>query len=156
VLLAVSGENGEPIDPDLHNNLAQAVESFKDPAAQFTLRSFKLRTFDVEAKILVSGDREFEDVQDSVKAALKNSFSFDNRDFGQAVTISEVTSVIQSVHGVEAVDIEWMYEHKDNGPAKSRDYIIQAKGVEDADHVIIPSLLLINGDKITIEEMQRK
>ena len=158
VLLAVSGENGEPIDTDLHDNLAQAVESFKDPTAQFTLRSFKLRTFDVEAKILVSSDREFQDVQDKVKAALKNAFSFDNRDFGQAVTISEVTSVIQSVEGVEAVDIEWLYEHKDSSSAKTREYIIRAKGVEDddGDSVVIPSLLLINKDKITIEEMQKR
>jgi hypothetical protein len=156
VLVAVSGENGEKIDTDLHDNLVGAIESYKDPAAQFTLRSFKPRAFDVEAKILVSSDREFEDVEAKVRAALKSAFSFDNRDFGQAVTISEVTSVIQSVEGVEAVDIDWLYEHKESSSVKTRDDIIRATGVEDDDHVIIPSLLLINNDKITIQEMQSK
>lgn len=155
VLVAVSGQSGEEIDTDLHDNLVKAIESYKDPAAQFTLRSFKPRAFNVEAKILVSDDREFKDVEAAVGVALKGAFSFDNRDFGQAVTISEVTSVIQSVEGVEAVDIEFLYEH--GSATKTRDDIIRAAGVEDgSNHVTIPSLLLINKDKIAIAEMQSK
>ena len=107
---------------------------------------------------MVSGDREFDDVKAAVKDGLKEAFSFESRDFGQAVTISEVISVIQGVEGVEAVDIEYLYEHtEDSGPkVKKKEDMIRAVGKEDADSVTIPSLLLINEDKITLEKMMQQ
>jgi Baseplate J-like protein len=156
VLVAVSAEKGEELDTDLRNRLVEAIESYKDPAAQFTVRSFQPRAFNIEAKIMVSNRKEFEDVKAVVENALKDSFSFDSRDFGQAVTVSEVMSVIQGVEGVEAVDIEYLYEHKEGaGPeVNKREEIIRAAGTEDDEGVIIPSLLLINEDKIKLENMQ--
>jgi hypothetical protein len=156
VLVAVSGEEGEELDVDHRKTLVGAIELYKDPAARFTVRSFLPRAFNVEAKIIVSGDREFDDVKVAVEDALKEAFSFESRNFGQAVTISEVISVIQGVEGVEAVDIEYLYEHTEEdggGPTvKKKDGMIRAAGKEDADGVMIPSLLLINEDEITLEK----
>jgi hypothetical protein len=156
VLVAVSAEGGEELDVDHRKTLAEAIELYKDPAARFTVRSFLPRAFNVEAMIIVSGDREFDDVKTVVEDALKEAFSFENRDFGQAVTISEVISVIQGVEGVEAVDIEYLYEHtaEDGGgpKVKKKEDMIRAAGKADADGVMIPSLLLINENGITLEK----
>lgn len=154
VLVAVSAEGGEELDANLREKLANTIKLYKDPAARFTVRSFQPRAFNLEAKIMVSSGRAFEDVRSSVEQALKDAFSFESRDFGQAVTISEVMSVIQGVEGVEAVDIDYLYEHQEGaGPvSKTTEGIIRAVGKEDEDGVVIPSLLLIN--QINLEEMQ--
>jgi hypothetical protein len=155
VLVAVSAEGGEELDVDQRKTLAEAIKLYKDPAARFTVRSFVPRTFNVEAKIIVSGDREFDDAKAAVKDVLKEAFSFESRDFGQAVTISEVVSVIQGVEEVQAVDIEYLYEHTaedDVGPkVKKKENMIRAGGREDADGIKIPSLVLINKNGITLE-----
>ena len=44
-----------------------------------------------------------------VETSLRDSFSFDARDFGQPVSQSEVIAVIQSVPGVTAVDLDKLY-----------------------------------------------
>jgi hypothetical protein len=162
VLVAVSAEGGEELDVDHRKTLAKAIELHKDPAAQFTVRSFQPRAFNVDAKLIVSRDRVFDNVKTAVEIALKEAFSFETRSFGQAVTISEVISTIQGVEGVEAVDIEYLYEHtsaEDGAGAgggglkvKKKEDMVRAAGKEDADGVVIPSVLFINEDGITLEE----
>ncbi|HKB11406.1 MAG TPA: hypothetical protein VKD69_12170, partial [Vicinamibacterales bacterium] len=44
-----------------------------------------------------------------VESALRSSFSFATRSFGQPVTLSEVFAVMQNVPGVVAVDINKLY-----------------------------------------------
>ena len=45
----------------------------------------------------------------AIETPLRSHFSFDRRDFGQGVTLSEVIGVIQSVAGVIAVDVDALY-----------------------------------------------
>jgi hypothetical protein len=155
VLVAIASASGDTVtDKDeLYRKLKVAIDSYKDPTARFLLRSFNKMLFDVRTKILVSEDREFEDVKADVKDALKKAFSFESRDFGQAVPLSEVFSVIQGVKGVKAVDIENLDKHKpgltSNAPSVS---VIRAEGV-DQEGAVVPSLLLVNEEGITVEEM---
>jgi hypothetical protein len=151
MLVAVASSSGDTVDEtdELYKNLKSAIESYKDPTARFILRSYNKMSFDVKAKILVSEDREFEDIQEDVKDALKEAFSFESRDFGQAVPLSEVVSIIQGVEGVEAVDVESLYKHE-SGP--TLESIIRATGVPE-EGAVMPSLLLVNEEGITLEEM---
>jgi uncharacterized phage protein gp47/JayE len=155
VLVAIASASGDTVtDKDeLYRKLKVAIDSYKDPTARFLLRSFNKMLFDVRTKILVSEDREFEDVKADVKDALKKAFSFESRDFGQAVPLSEVFSVIQGVKGVKAVDIENLDKHepglRSNAPPVS---VIRAEGV-DQEGAVVPSLLLVNEEGITVEEM---
>jgi len=151
MLVAVASSSGGTVDDtdELYGNLKSAIESYNDPTARFILRSYNNRSFDVKAKILISGDREFEDVRKNVKDTLKDAFSFESREFGQAVPRSEVVSVIQGVEGVEAVDIDNLHEH---GSSPSLERIIRATSVEK-EGAMVPSLLLVNEEGITLEEM---
>jgi hypothetical protein len=157
VLAAIASASGDIVaDTDeLYVRLKDAIESYNDPTTRFQLRSFNKMLFDVGAKILVSADREFEDVKEKVEDALKEAFSFESRDFGQAVSLSEVFSVIQGVEGVEAVDVDRLHKHEPNvSPGPSPESIIRAEGVNH-EGAILPSLLLVNEEGITVEKMAR-
>ncbi|HEX7031359.1 MAG TPA: hypothetical protein VF172_00005, partial [Nitrososphaera sp.] len=155
VLVAIASASGDTVanTDALYVKLKEAIESYNDPTARFLLRSFNKMLFDVVAKILVSDDREFDKVREKVEDALKEEFSFENRDFGQAVALSEVYSVIQAVEGVEAVDIEKLHKHGlGSAPSPVPESVIRAEGVEE-EGVVIPSLLLVNEEGITVEKM---
>jgi uncharacterized phage protein gp47/JayE len=157
VLVAIASANGDTVtDKDeLYRKLKVAIDSYKDPTARFLLRSFNKMLFDIRTKVLVSEDREFEDVKADVKDALKKAFSFESRDFGQSVTLSEVFSVIQGVKGVKAVDIEYPNKHKPGLLISTNalpEGIIRAEAVEQ-EGAVVPSLLLVNEEGITVEEM---
>ncbi|MCL4436300.1 MAG: putative baseplate assembly protein [Thaumarchaeota archaeon] len=158
VLLAIASSYGEEVDKSsaLYTNLRGAIESYKDPTAKYVVKSFVKRMFNIEAKITVSSDRRFEDVKPEVENALKTTFSFDERNFSQAVTISEVILAIQGVEGVEAVNIVYLYEYDSEADSQveSRQEIIRATGEKDEeDGLVTPSILVVNENGITIEEM---
>jgi hypothetical protein len=157
VLVAIASSEGNTVGnkDELYIKLDLAIAKYKDPTTTFLLRSYQKMAFNVRAKILVSVDMEFEAVKQDVEEALKAAFSFEKRDFGQAVTLSEVMSLIQGVEGVEAVDIESLYQHDplSTSEPKEPEPIIPAIAVEQQDGVKIPSLLLINEQEIAVEEM---
>jgi Baseplate J-like protein len=157
VLVAIASSEGNTVNDsdELYTTLYETIEKYKDPSTTFLLRSYKKRAFNVDARILVSADMEFEDVKQDVEDALKAAFSFENRDFGEAVTLSEVISIMQKVKGVKAVDVESLYEHVPSSisePPKKPESIVRATGVKQ-DGVVIPSLLTINEEGIAVEEM---
>lgn len=152
VAVTVASPEGENVDTTLTEKLTNAIKSYKDPTAQFIIKPFKPKAFNVEAKILVSNDRMFEDVKVKVENALKKAFSFDNRDFGQAVTRSEVISIMQAVKGVEAVDVDLLYEESGIKTNEKTIPIINVKDLES--NVLDPWLLLINEQGITLGEMK--
>jgi hypothetical protein len=157
VLVAIASASGGMVSntDELYVRLKAAIESYNDPTTRFQLRSFNKMLFDIRAKILVSHDREFQDIKDKVEEALKEAFSFERRDFGQAVSVSEVFSVIQDVEGVEAVDVDRLHKHEPNvAPGPSPEGIIRAEGINH-EGAILPSLLLVNEEGITVEEMAR-
>jgi hypothetical protein len=63
-------------------------------------------TFDVDAGVYLAPDRVWERVAGDVRAALLDAFSFDRRELGQSVTVSEIGAAIQAVDGVLAVDLD--------------------------------------------------
>lgn len=156
VVVAVASSDGEEVDAssELYANLVAAIEQYRDAAAPpFVVRSFNGKLFNVRARIKVSDDRESEDVADAATEALKETFSFDSRDFGQAVTESEVIAALQAVAGVEAVDLKALYEHVDGSDAEKLSEMIRARSEDDDTGVPVPALLLVNKNGITIDEM---
>lgn len=106
--LTIASESGQPIlqtDP-LWLALAKSIEANKDPVHHLTTASFTPRAFGVNASMLVDERYLWEDVVVSVKNALNNTFSFTARRFGQGVTPAEVTTVMQNIDGVIAIDLE--------------------------------------------------
>ena len=107
VLLTVAGPNAAVVDPasDLAVNLAKAITAEGGTRARFELRSFRPALFEIAARLAVDADHLPERVIPAADAALRSTFSFDSRSFGQPVAQSEVNAVLQGVEGVVGVDV---------------------------------------------------
>lgn len=118
VFVTVAGAKGAAVDPAsaLYTNLVTAVFKAGDPTVPFQIASYRLRYFRVMANLRIDPDYRSSDVVASVEQALRNWFSFEARDFGQPVTLSEIISVMQNVLGVVAVDLNQLYR-TDRPPA---------------------------------------
>lgn len=116
VFLTVAGPKGasiEPTDP-VYQNLAKALQDYGDPLASVRIQSFEKVLFRLAGKVQVDPDFLLDKVTDSVSTALRSRFSFDAREFGQPVALSEVIETIQDTPGVVGVTIDTLYIQKQN------------------------------------------
>ncbi|MEE9555568.1 MAG: putative baseplate assembly protein [candidate division Zixibacteria bacterium] len=136
VHITVASADGKGVDTasDLYKNLTFAIDAARHSNYQVQVSSFKSLDFDVKARVLVDDDYIEEDVLQAVSKALQEVYSFNARDFGQVVTPSEVTAIIQGVKGVIAVDLEEL-------------------GGWDGKNIVAAELLTINRNGIEITVM---
>jgi len=108
VHLTIAAVGDAPIDPTsaTHINLQAALARFGDPFRPFRIDVRRLLALVVDAKVAVSPDRRWEDVEPVVRATLLDRFGFDRRDLAQDVTRGEVIAAIQGVPGVSFVDLD--------------------------------------------------
>jgi predicted phage baseplate assembly protein len=111
IVLTVAGVDGKPIDPegDLASNLLSAIAASSEPGTQVRLFPHQPRFFKVEGTVDVQPAYLLSDVSANIENALRNAFSFTNRDFGQPTHRSEVIAAIQNVPGVQDVDLLAFY-----------------------------------------------
>ena len=112
--LSIASSLGQNLDPLTCENLASSIERFMDPHIPFMVDSDTRKTFSLTAKLKISRDMLSDKVLLSVKNTILETFSFENRHFGQPVTLSEVFTLIQNIQGVIFVDIDQLYF--DNNP----------------------------------------
>ncbi len=60
----------------------------------------------IRAKVRLLPDYQWESVEPQIRAALLETFSFDRRQLGQDVLLSELISAIQAVKGISYVDVD--------------------------------------------------
>jgi hypothetical protein len=108
VYITVASASGKPVQPDsaLYHDLITAIDAFRDLAASVEVGSYTLRTFSLEARVLVDPRYLADDVLPQVRRALTATFGFAKRTFGQAATAADVIAVMQSVPGVLAIDLD--------------------------------------------------
>ncbi|MFL6844092.1 MAG: putative baseplate assembly protein [Allosphingosinicella sp.] len=109
VFLTVAGTDGAVIAESDLANLRTAIAAASDTATAVTISQYVPVSFKIEANIRVFPDRVAEDVIAAVEATLRDQFSFDRRLLGQPVARSEVIAAIQSVDGVDWVDLDALY-----------------------------------------------
>ena len=80
------------------------------------VHSYRQRLFRIAGTVRLEADRLVEDVQPLIEERLRERFSFDEREFGQPVALSEVIAVIHEIEGVKWVDIDALYR-SDEPPA---------------------------------------
>jgi predicted phage baseplate assembly protein len=119
VHLTVAGVGGAPVTPGsaLDKNFRQALDLLRDPFQALTVETYEHLLFRVSLKVKVDPDYVKATVLAGVEAALRDAFSFDARDFGQSVVLSEVMAVAQGVEGVVYVDVDLLYRDDDVSPA---------------------------------------
>jgi hypothetical protein len=108
VYVTIAGSDDIPIDTssDLFLNLNQALLNYGDPHLPVRLAVRDLLLMVVSAEINLLPDYAWEFVQPKLRSAMRYSFGFDQREMGQPIYLSQVTSVIQNVPGVRYVDIQ--------------------------------------------------
>lgn len=109
VFITVAGDNGvQPPDSTLAK-LLNTLKQNGDPLVHCETKAYNEATFHVALRIKCDPDHDSKKVLVDVETALRAAFSFDARDFGQAVSRSEIIAVAQEVAGVLGVDLDRFY-----------------------------------------------
>ncbi len=96
VFVTVAGANGSEVPPDseLYRHLLLAMQQAGDPYVPLSVQSYRKALFRVAASVKVDADYRQEGVLGAVEQALRSSFAFEARAFGQPVTLSKVMAVM--------------------------------------------------------------
>ncbi len=109
VHITIAGIDDMPIETsssDLYRNLYQALLDCGDPYQAIQLEIRELMLIVISANIQILPDYQWESVVTEVRTTLLDTFSFERRELGQDVLLSEVISVMQAVPGVAYVDVD--------------------------------------------------
>jgi hypothetical protein len=116
VFVTVAGPLGAAVlaGDRVHDNLVAAIRALGDPYVPFRLASYSGVTFRVSPNLKIDPAYSTDAVQAAVQSALRSTFSFDARNLGQPVALSELIAAIQAVAGVVAVTIGAFYRSGSN------------------------------------------
>lgn len=108
VHVTIAGSDDIPIDKnsDLYRNLRRSLLDFGEPYQAIRLELRELMFVVIQANIRILTDYLWEPVVTQVRFSLLDAFSFERRELGQDVLLSEVLGVMQAVRGVEFVDVD--------------------------------------------------
>jgi hypothetical protein len=109
VHLTIAGADDIPIadSSDLYRNLRHALHlASGDPHLPLQLAVRELLLLIIVAGVHIHPDYLWEKVAPQIRQALLDTFSFERRELGQDVTLSEVISTMQRVPGVVYVDVD--------------------------------------------------
>lgn len=108
VHLTIAGAGDIPIPEhsDLYRNLRQALQQSGDPYQPVQVKVREALLLIISAKLQVLPDYQWESVEPKLRAALLEEFSFERRQLGRDVLLSELISAIQAVEGVCYVDVD--------------------------------------------------
>lgn len=108
VHLTIGGDRDIEIDihSDLYRNLTDAIRKYGDPYQPFRVEMREKIVVAGAARVRVKPDYLWTSVGPAVRAALVEALSYDGREFAQVVFPAEIIAVIQSVPGVDYVDLD--------------------------------------------------
>lgn len=113
IVLTVAGASG-PIDQtdSTITTLQGSIASCSEPGVEVFVQAYTPIFFNLNATVQISPSYQVALVQPAIEAALRQTFSFQARGFGQPVYLSEVIAAIQDVDGVVDVVVS-MYNTND-------------------------------------------
>ena len=108
VHLTIAGADDIPIaeSSDLYRHLIQALLRFGDPQQPLRVEVRELILLIISAGVRLLPDYLWESVEPKIRAALLETFGFEQRDLGQDALLSEVIGTIQHIPGVSYVDVD--------------------------------------------------
>ena len=153
VFISVAGPDGASLDEEgaVIAMLKEALRSYGDPFVAFTVKNFRKVFFRLQGTVTIHPDHVSDRVMAAVTADLRDRYSFDAREFGQSVALSEVIAVMQSVRGVVAVDVDLFYRNDQPAPPlKSRlDAETPAMGADG----LVPAAELLLLDEASLDQL---
>lgn len=108
VFLTVAGVNGAALpsgSPTL-SNLVASLRNYGNPLTSISIRSFAETLFGLSADVRYDPAFDQPTVQARILQTLSQAYGFAKRSFGQGVSADEISSVIQNVPGVVAVNVK--------------------------------------------------
>ncbi len=157
IFLTVVGATGGLPGDDVLANLIGSIRAASDASQRFDAGAYAQRYFSLKAKVAVDPRHVAADVLVAVSSALLAGFGFDARDLGQSVTAAEVITLIHTVAGVVAVDLDELLLYTDDPvPGDPAATAVPAFGArwDAATRTALPAeLLLINPAGVVLEEM---
>ncbi|MBD2066019.1 putative baseplate assembly protein [Leptolyngbya sp. FACHB-671] len=154
VHLTIAAVGGESVLPEssLYTNLIKAINQARDPLQQVQIDSYDRILFNLEARLLINPRYQPEEVKNKVLTALKTTFAFPRRQFGQNVTAAEAVATMQNVEGVIAVDLDALYPSGRSKALVQSLPAFQARSDPRTNQVYPAQLLLFNpaGIKLVI------
>jgi len=108
VFLTVAGVNGAALtsgNPTL-SNLVTSLRNYGNPLIPISVQSFVETLFGLSADVQYDPAYNQPTVQAQVLQALSQAYGFAERAFGQGVSVDEISTVIQNVPGVIAVNVK--------------------------------------------------
>jgi len=152
VLITVAGPDGAAVAPGSANydNLLAALRTAGDPFVELRVKTFRPAYFRFAGNVKVDGDFDSDKVLTAVEQALRDSFAFAARSFGQPVHLSEVIAVIQAVPGVIAVDVDKLYR---SGSAPSLQQRLLAELPVLAPNGQLPAAELLTLDAAPLDQL---
>ncbi len=153
VHITIAGTAGSEVkeDTDLFANLNLSIKTCGLPHQQFLVQSFTPLLFTLKANLLVKTGYLKDKVTAAVKNALIDHFSFEKRSFGQSVAASEVIALIQSVNGVEMVDLDLLQEGNQSGDVLTAHKALWDNGLDNS---LAAELLTINPQGIELNALE--
>lgn len=108
VVLTIAGLNDVPIGKEsmLFGNLQSSLDQFDDLEHTVRLVHRELVLLMLWARIKVSREYQFAEVEPRVRRRLLMAFDFEHSELGKDVLLSDAIDVIQNTPGVEYVDID--------------------------------------------------
>jgi hypothetical protein len=155
VHLTVVGLAGADIDKGsaLYRNLVASIDGVRPAHQALRVEPGTMLRFGFTAKLRIDPDRESRVVLEAVRAALAEAFGFLQRGYGQSLSGSEVTSVIQRVAGIQRVDLDVLRLHP-GGSAAGPDGRLRVRGARWQGTQILPAqLLLIDPADVVLTEL---
>jgi uncharacterized phage protein gp47/JayE len=108
VYLTIAGSDDIPIDDtsELYRNLRLALRGAGDPHQPFRVGIREKLLLAISANVRLHPDYIWEAVEPQIRTALLDTFSFERRELGQDVYLSEAIATIQRVPGVLYADVD--------------------------------------------------
>ena len=108
VHITVAGVDDMAIDEtsDLYRNLLASLRRFGDPGLRVQVSMRERITLVLEARIRLQPGHRWEPVATAARALLLDRFGFANRALAQPALLCEVIAALQSVRGVDWVDVD--------------------------------------------------
>jgi hypothetical protein len=106
VHLTVAGQGGAPFSPEALARLLDTLATSRDPNHRVMIDNVTRVAIRIDALLHVSERRVAPEVLAAARAALAGALSFEAVDFGAAIHLSDLYRVLQSVAGVDWVDVD--------------------------------------------------
>jgi hypothetical protein len=157
VHITVAAASGSEVESKTYDDLCNAINSFRDPIESVKVDGFQLRTFSIDALLIIDKRYFADDVKSQVEASLIEVFSFDNRDFGQPVSAAEVFSVMQSVGGVIAIDLNKLeLDNVESDSVSSTTILSSKKARVEEEKILQAELLLLDPEGLKLRWVQNE